>query len=81
MNESTGAPGTFPENAPFLPEKCCNYKCLVYTFISLKCIGTTKKHGRKKPNLTSFYTKLKNWVGQNHWQPQLNVWWHTLWRK
>ena len=28
MDESIGAPATFPDNAPFPSEKGCNYKCV-----------------------------------------------------
>ena len=52
MNENIGTPGTFPENASFLPEKWCNYKCFgIPMFISFKCTGT-KKAEEKKLNLT-----------------------------
>ena len=32
----SGTPGTFPENAPFLPEKCCNYKCFGIHIVMLR---------------------------------------------
>ena len=61
MDERIGTPGTFPENAPFLPEKCCSYKCFgVHMFISFKCIGTTQKAEEKSQILHHFTQNFKN---------------------
>ena len=44
MDESIGTPGTFPENAPFLPAKCCIYKCFgIYMLILHVHWDNTKK--------------------------------------
>ena len=63
------------DNAPLLPEKCCNYKCFgIHMFIYFVCIGKTQKIWEKRPNLISFHTELQRWTGQNVWHPELNIW-------
>ena len=57
IDENIGTPGTLPEYAAFLPEKCCSYRCFdihVY-FLALHWDNTKKQKGK---NLT-FYTKLR----------------------
>ena len=70
MVKNIGTPALFSDNAPLLPEKCCNYKCFgihVYLF----CLHWKNT---KKPNLISFHTELQKWTGENYWHPELNIW-------
>ena len=61
-------PALLSDNAPLLPENCCNYKCFgIHMFIYFVCIGKTQKSEEKKPNLLSFHTELQKWTGQNYW--------------
>ena len=44
MGENIGTPGTFPENAQFLPEKCGNYKFFgIHVYFTLSALGQHKK--------------------------------------
>lgn len=36
---------------------------------------------KTEQSLAAFHKRLKNWSGQNYWQPQLNMWLHALWKK
>ena len=50
MDTGIGTPGTFPENAPFLPEKCCNYRTnvMLYTWLAFVLCATPSMEKRKK---------------------------------
>ena len=44
MDKNIGTPALLSDNAPLLPENCCNDKCFgIHMFISFVCIGTTQK--------------------------------------
>ena len=48
-------------------------------FLKVHWDNTKKQKKKAKFDIIlPFYTKLKNWVGQNHWHPQFNIWLHTL---
>ena len=48
MVKNIGTPALLSDNAPLLPEKCCNDKCFgIHVFISFVCIGKTKKSEEK----------------------------------
>ncbi len=40
-----------------------------HVYYLLSALEQHKKAEGKKANLTSFYTKLPKWTGQNHWHP------------
>ena len=52
MVKNIGTPALLSDNAPILPENCCNYKCFgILMFIYFVCIGKTQNLRKKKKNL------------------------------
>ena len=63
MDESIGIPETFPENASFLPEKCCNYKCFgIHMFIFLHWDNTKKQKKKAKFDIILHKTPKTDWT-------------------
>ena len=66
MDKHISTPALLSDNAPLLPENCCNYKCFgIHMLISIICIGTTQKSREEKPNLIYYHTELLKWTGKN----------------
>ena len=68
------------DNAPLLPENCCNYKCFgihVYLFC-LHWKNHKKSEGKKSQiwyhDIIPHRTGSQKWTGQNYWHPEVNIW-------
>ena len=73
LTKSIGTPAILSDNAQFLPENDCNYKCFGSNiFIYFACNEKTQKRMKKKSNQLSIYTKLQKWAGQKYWHPLKN---------
>ena len=63
MVKNSGTPALLSNNAPLLPENCCNYKCFgIHMFISFVCIGKTQKIEEKKVCFLKTFTFKKTFI-------------------
>ena len=79
MVKNIGTPALLSDNAPLLPENCCNYKCFgIHMFIYFVCIGKTQKNWEKIKICyhSTFQIKKEHQLGHiNHH----NLWAATIW--